>query len=235
MLNLIAAARAAGTRRKALSGRGFYLESEPLPKVLPSQGLGDGDDEVQELVADGPRDELPSYLSDCHHCGAQIRWKPPQALRSGLWVHVGISGLDHDAEPLRIGGYTEQPPMRIEDAMAKFEEAVISGASAAVLPTGVCRELTPAELAERNARWQQAVDVAVGVPATGRWAPSRPSRPGRPSTPDYGGELTDPTPLADDLRADRERLLAANGTLARRVRLLESQLRAAGIEPAARE
>lgn len=145
MLNdLIAAARARTARRTASHGRGFWLESEPLPKVLPGQGH----DEVLPLVADGPGD-------------------------------------------------------------------------------GVTRELSPAELAERNARWQQAVDVAVGVPL-------RP-RPGRPSTPDYGGELTGPTPLADGLRADRERLLAANGTLARRVRTLEAQLRAAGIEPVGRE
>lgn len=44
-----------------------------------------------------------------------------------------------------------------------------------------------------------------------------------------------PTPLADDLRRDRELLEAANGRLVARVRVLEAQLRAAGIEPRARE
>lgn len=43
--------------------------------------------------------------------------------------------------------------------------------------------------------------------------------------------LRGPTPLADELRADREALLAANGRLVGRVRALEAQLREHGIEP----
>ena len=54
------------------------------------------------------------------------------------------------------------------------------------------------------------------------------------ATPGYG-TLTGPTPIADDLRRDWELLEAANGRLVRRVRLLEGQLRALGVEPVPRE
>jgi hypothetical protein len=56
----------------------------------------------------------------------------------------------------------------------------------------------------------------------------------RTATADYG-TLTGPTPIADDLRRDRELLDVANGCLVRRVRALEGQLRALGVEPVASE
>lgn len=43
--------------------------------------------------------------------------------------------------------------------------------------------------------------------------------------------LAAPTPLADELRRDRDRLDAANGRLVARIRALEAQLRGHGIEP----
>lgn len=224
MLNLIAAARA---RRKPSSGRGFWLESAPLPKVLPGQGLGDGDDEVQSLVADGPGDESAReyWIGD----PVRVISDPPDEVWTRYVGAVVSKKSIHGTDAHEYGVLFDDA----EETVRHFWTCQLEPAPEGLLPTAVTRELSPAE--EEAARLHAGSlsspmltpPAAVTVALDNRTAVF---------TPAYApGALRGPTPLADDLRRDWELLEWANGRLVTRVRLLEAQLRAAGIEPAARE
>lgn len=144
-------------------------------------------------------------------------WNGPPSTRRQFWLEneAAPEPVPGRWEPRRDDALQKSPAGTVRPPLVMVQQETPPGPVTITFDnsTAPYEPLSPEGIAYWRGRWEQAH---------------------RPTDAGPGAHLG-PTPLADELRRDRELLEAANGRLVARVRVLEGQLRAAGIEPAARE